>query len=176
MLALLLLVGGVPPALAVVLVLVNERYPESAWRFLCGIVRWEANVLAYLGSLTDHYPPFALQNGSHVFLSPFELETGRMGFELYPGGRRGSSDSYGSPRRVDSSTWGWRSKSSRGSDACRLDRRGYARSGGDPVRSISTHTADAATVLEYLGPSPPSSLVRAPEARSPSTLRCAGRI
>ena len=30
------------------------------------------------------------------------------------------------------------------------DRRGYARSGGDPARSISTHTADAAAVLEYL--------------------------
>jgi 3-oxoadipate enol-lactonase len=30
------------------------------------------------------------------------------------------------------------------------DRRGYARSGGNPVRSISTHTADAAAVLESL--------------------------
>lgn len=31
------------------------------------------------------------------------------------------------------------------------DRRGYARSGGEPVRSMSTHTADAATILELLG-------------------------
>ena len=30
------------------------------------------------------------------------------------------------------------------------DRRGYARSGGEPVRSMSTHTADAAAILEYL--------------------------
>jgi pimeloyl-ACP methyl ester carboxylesterase len=30
------------------------------------------------------------------------------------------------------------------------DRRGYARSGGEPVRSISTHTADAAAMLESL--------------------------
>ena len=30
------------------------------------------------------------------------------------------------------------------------DRRGYARSGGEPVRSMSVHTADAATVLESL--------------------------
>jgi 3-oxoadipate enol-lactonase len=30
------------------------------------------------------------------------------------------------------------------------DRRGYARSGGDPVRLIATHTADAAAILEYL--------------------------
>jgi len=34
------------------------------------------------------------------------------------------------------------------------DRRGYARSGGPPVRSISTHTADAAAVLESLGTEP----------------------
>lgn len=30
------------------------------------------------------------------------------------------------------------------------DRRGYARSGGEPVRSMSTHTTDAAALLEYL--------------------------
>jgi Domain of unknown function (DUF4389) len=59
-LALLFLLGAIVWLLAVVLVLVNERYPESAWRFLCGIVRWQANVLAYLASLTDRYPPFAL--------------------------------------------------------------------------------------------------------------------
>jgi pimeloyl-ACP methyl ester carboxylesterase len=34
------------------------------------------------------------------------------------------------------------------------DRRGYARSGDDPVRSISTHTADAATLLEHLTTDP----------------------
>ena len=32
------------------------------------------------------------------------------------------------------------------------DRRGYVRSGGAPVRSISTHTADAASLLECLAP------------------------
>ena len=31
------------------------------------------------------------------------------------------------------------------------DRRGYARSGGEPVRSMATHTADAAALLEHLG-------------------------
>jgi pimeloyl-ACP methyl ester carboxylesterase len=34
------------------------------------------------------------------------------------------------------------------------DRRGYARSGGEPVRSISTHTADAASLLEFLAAHP----------------------
>ncbi|HSC49013.1 MAG TPA: alpha/beta hydrolase [Gaiellaceae bacterium] len=31
------------------------------------------------------------------------------------------------------------------------DRRGYARSGGEAVRSLSTHTADAAALLEHVG-------------------------
>jgi 3-oxoadipate enol-lactonase len=34
------------------------------------------------------------------------------------------------------------------------DRRGYARSGGEPVRSMSTHTADAAAILENLRTAP----------------------
>lgn len=34
------------------------------------------------------------------------------------------------------------------------DRRGYARSGGEPVRSVSSHTADAAVLLESLGTRP----------------------
>jgi pimeloyl-ACP methyl ester carboxylesterase len=34
------------------------------------------------------------------------------------------------------------------------DRRGYARTGGEPVRLISTHTADAAAILEYLRGAP----------------------
>jgi 3-oxoadipate enol-lactonase len=38
------------------------------------------------------------------------------------------------------------------------DRRGYARSGGEPVRSISTHTADAAALLESLR-TPPAVVV-----------------
>ena len=34
------------------------------------------------------------------------------------------------------------------------DRRGYARSGGEPVRSVSIHTVDAAQLLESLGTEP----------------------
>ena len=64
MLALLVFVGAFVWLLAVALVLVSERYPESAWRFLCGLVRWEAYLFAYLASLTDRYPPFTLETGS----------------------------------------------------------------------------------------------------------------
>jgi 3-oxoadipate enol-lactonase len=38
------------------------------------------------------------------------------------------------------------------------DRRGYARSGGEPVRSVATHTADAAAMLEALQ-APPAVVV-----------------
>ena len=62
--AIVAFVGAIVWVVAVVLVLVDERYPESLWRFLLGIVRWEACLLAYLASLVDRYPPFALATGS----------------------------------------------------------------------------------------------------------------
>jgi hypothetical protein len=63
-LAILTFVGAIVWVIAVVLVLVDENYPDSLWRFLHGIVRWEACLLAYLASLVDRYPPFALETGS----------------------------------------------------------------------------------------------------------------
>ena len=59
------------------------------------------------------------------------------------------------PSGSTASTWG-----SAGAQLARVgrviayDRRGYARSGGEPPRSISTHTADAAALLEHLGTEP----------------------
>jgi hypothetical protein len=65
--AVLSFIGAIVWVIAAVLVLVNERYPEGIWKFLLGIVRWEACLLAYLASLVDRYPPFALETES---LSP----------------------------------------------------------------------------------------------------------
>jgi hypothetical protein len=62
-LALLVCIGAIVWVLAAVLVLVDGRYPDSLWRFLLGIVRWEACLLAYLASLVDRYPPFTLETG-----------------------------------------------------------------------------------------------------------------
>jgi hypothetical protein len=62
-LALLGIVGAIVWVISVVLVLVNESYPESFWRFLRGLVRWEAYLFAYLASLVDRYPPFRLDTG-----------------------------------------------------------------------------------------------------------------
>jgi Domain of unknown function (DUF4389) len=61
--AFLMFVGAIVWVIAVVCVLVDERYPAGIWRFLRALLRWEACVLAYLASLVDDYPPFALETG-----------------------------------------------------------------------------------------------------------------
>lgn len=63
-LAILSFVGAIVWFFAAIRVLADERYPESSWRFLAGLVRWEAHLLAYLASLVDDYPPFTLATGS----------------------------------------------------------------------------------------------------------------
>jgi Domain of unknown function (DUF4389) len=63
-LAILAFVGAIVWLIAVVLVLINESYPDSLWRFLLGLVRWEAWLLAYLAALVDQYPPFTLETSS----------------------------------------------------------------------------------------------------------------
>jgi Domain of unknown function (DUF4389) len=69
-LAILGFVGAIVWVIAVVFVLVNEKYPESLWRFQCGIVRWAACLFAYLASLVDRYPPFSLQTSSPSAAAP----------------------------------------------------------------------------------------------------------
>lgn len=55
------------------------------------------------------------------------------------------------PAGATASTWGSTTDAlARIGRVIAYDRRGYARSGGEPVRSISTHTADAAALLESL--------------------------
>ncbi len=55
------------------------------------------------------------------------------------------------PAGSTASTWGAAAEAlARIGRVIAYDRRGYARSGGEPVRSMSTHTADAAAILEYL--------------------------
>jgi Domain of unknown function (DUF4389) len=63
-LAILAFVGAIVWVIAAVFVLFDENYPDSLWRFLRGIVRWEARLFAYLASLVDRYPPFTLETSS----------------------------------------------------------------------------------------------------------------
>jgi 3-oxoadipate enol-lactonase len=79
-----------------------------------------------------------------------------MGFDLYYAEKgTGVPILLVPPAGSTSSTWGSATeKLARIGHVIAYDRRGYAQSGGDPVRSISTHTADAATVLESLATQP----------------------
>jgi pimeloyl-ACP methyl ester carboxylesterase len=59
------------------------------------------------------------------------------------------------PAGSTSSTWGSLTEElARIGRVTAYDRRGYARSGGSPVRSASSHTADAAALLEQLHAAP----------------------
>src|SRR5512146_2881219 len=56
------------------------------------------------------------------------------------------------PAGATASTWGAATEElARIGRVVAYDRRGYARSGGEPVRRMSIHTADAAALLEQLG-------------------------
>jgi hypothetical protein len=62
-LALRWIVGIVLGLIAAILILVQESYPAGIYDFLRGLMRWEARLLAYLASLVEEYPPFALDTG-----------------------------------------------------------------------------------------------------------------
>ena len=49
--------------IAAVMILIQETYPEGLYDFQCGVVRWQARLLAYHASLIDAYPPFAFDTG-----------------------------------------------------------------------------------------------------------------
>jgi pimeloyl-ACP methyl ester carboxylesterase len=59
------------------------------------------------------------------------------------------------PAGATASTWGAAAEQlARIGHVIAYDRRGYARSGGEPIRSTATHTVDAAALLEQLGRPP----------------------
>jgi hypothetical protein len=63
-LALLSFVAGILWIIAAIMILIQENYPDGIYNFNLGVMRWEARLLAYLASLVDPYPPFALDTGS----------------------------------------------------------------------------------------------------------------
>jgi hypothetical protein len=56
--------------IAAVMVLIQETYPEGLYDFQCGVVRWQARLLAYHASLVDAYPPFAFDTGPQTAIEP----------------------------------------------------------------------------------------------------------
>ncbi len=42
-------------------ILFTGKYPKGFFRFVVGVMRWQARVNAWLYSLTDKYPPFDIE-------------------------------------------------------------------------------------------------------------------
>ncbi len=49
--------------IAAISILINGTYPDWAFNFIRGYLRWNARLFAYMASLVDEYPPFSFQNG-----------------------------------------------------------------------------------------------------------------
>jgi hypothetical protein len=71
-LGLLSIIGGIIWIIAAIMILIQEQYPEGLYNFQLGIMRWEARLLAYLASLVDPYPPFALVQGQQTSMGSSE--------------------------------------------------------------------------------------------------------
>jgi len=46
-------------------ILFTKRYPRGLFDFAVNILRWQANVYAYIGMLRDEYPPFSWEAGKY---------------------------------------------------------------------------------------------------------------
>jgi len=54
---------GVLVLIAAVILLFTSRYPEPLFDLIVGLNRWAFRVFAYVVLMTDHYPPFRLDQG-----------------------------------------------------------------------------------------------------------------
>ena len=60
------------------MILIQETYPGGIYNYLRGVLRWQARLLAYMASLVDEYPPFALDMESEG-TAPAQPEAGATG-------------------------------------------------------------------------------------------------
>ncbi len=51
--------------IAIIAIIFTKRYPRGLFDFAVGILRWQANVGAYVAMLRDEYPPFGWEPGNY---------------------------------------------------------------------------------------------------------------
>jgi Domain of unknown function (DUF4389) len=56
---------GLLVCFAAIVLLVRGRYPQGIYDLVLGMNRWVFRVVAYAGLMTDAYPPFRMDIGSH---------------------------------------------------------------------------------------------------------------
>jgi hypothetical protein len=61
---------GLLVIIACVVLLFTRRYPPALFDFTLGLDRWAARAAAYVGLMTDDYPPFRLDMGPHEPAQP----------------------------------------------------------------------------------------------------------
>jgi len=64
---------GVLVLIAAVILLFTSRYPEPLFDLIVGLNRWAFRVCAYVALMTDHYPPFRLDQGGREPIQQPEL-------------------------------------------------------------------------------------------------------
>lgn len=61
----LLAVVSVIIVIAFFAILFTKKYPKGLFDFAVGVLRWQANVTAYVGLMRDEYPPFSWDAGKY---------------------------------------------------------------------------------------------------------------
>lgn len=79
-LSVLAIVAFVVIVVAFFATVISGRYPRGTFDFLVGVLRWSANVSAYVNLMTDRYPPFSLTqvNGYPVTFDVAYPQDGRI--------------------------------------------------------------------------------------------------
>ena len=80
---LLYIVAEILAVLAWFAILITGRYPKSFFEFGSGVLRWQANVLAYVFLLRDEYPPFSWEPGDYPLLLEIPYADRQSRFRLF---------------------------------------------------------------------------------------------
>lgn len=64
-------------------ILFTGRYPKAFFEFTSGVLRWQANVIAYVALLRDEYPPFSWEPGEYPLVFDVSRADRQSRFRLF---------------------------------------------------------------------------------------------